>query len=152
MRLYNFALQNDLILDRQFGFVKSRGTTKALPCLNNLNLDVINQNEAVIATFLEFSKAFKTADHPILLSKMEVYGVRGVAYDLIASTARAVQLGYGPEQLKIVGIGVRDPEAVSRAFVAIGNAIEIEIRPYHVSVDRIRGVAASAGAHALYIA
>ena len=41
----------------------------------------IDQNEIVIELFLDFSKAFDTVNHSILLQKMNCYGIRGVALE-----------------------------------------------------------------------
>ena len=45
---------------------------KLTKCLDN--------DEYVIGVFLDFSKAFDTVDHTILLQKISVYGIRGNGY------------------------------------------------------------------------
>ena len=40
----------------------------------------LENGDYVIGVFLDFSKAFDTVDHIILLKKIDYYGIQGVAY------------------------------------------------------------------------
>ena len=45
----------------------------------------LDKSKPVIATFLDFAKAFDTVNHEILLEKLYRYGIRGSAYRPLAS-------------------------------------------------------------------
>ena len=52
--------------------------------IDNL-IKCMENGEYVIGVFLDFSKAFDTVNHAILLSKLSHYGIRGTAYDWFRS-------------------------------------------------------------------
>ena len=103
--LDNFAILNN----SQFGFRKLHSTYMALMTLMNRLTTSLEKNEYVIGIFLDFSKAFDTVDHAILLKKMAHYGVRGnalqwfesylsnryqyVTYNGISSSTQAIKCG-----------------------------------------------------------
>ena len=70
----------------------------------------LENGDYVIGVFLDFSKAFDTVDHKILLSKLCYYGIRGSALDWFVSylTNRKQHVTYNNEQseLKHIPCGV----------------------------------------------
>ena len=84
-QLYNYLTKFDLFSDTQFGFRKFHSTAGALlDCTNEwyINLDRKMFNLVVL---IDLKKAFDTVDHQILLSKLELYGIKGQAINLLKS-------------------------------------------------------------------
>lgn len=84
-RIYNFLSIHNLLYDYQFGFRQKYGTNLALLQLCDKISESLKLNETVIGVFLDFSKAFDTIDHSILLLKLEKYGIRGIANQWLKS-------------------------------------------------------------------
>ena len=78
-RLLKFLEDYNIIFENQFGFRKLHSSYMALMVLTDKLIKSLENGEFVIAVFLDFSKAFDTVDHAILLSKLSHYGIRGSA-------------------------------------------------------------------------
>ena len=84
-RMISFISRYNLINPNQFGFQKNKCTSDAiLEFLENVN-DSFNEKQYYLAIFLDFSKAFDTICHEILLKKIEHMGFRGPIYQWIKS-------------------------------------------------------------------
>ena len=78
-RLLHFLESFKILIENQFGFRKQHSSYMALMVIIDKLIKSIDNGEHVIGVFLDFSKAFDTVDHDILLSKLYHYGIRGVA-------------------------------------------------------------------------
>ena len=85
VRLLKFLEKLKCIYKNQFGFRKHHSTYMALMLLMDKITQSMDNGEFVVGVFLDFSKAFDTVNHSILLSKMEHYGIRGNALNWFKS-------------------------------------------------------------------
>ena len=84
-RTYNFLEKTDQIFKSQYSFRSKHSCELAV---SELLSEVIKSNESglhTIAVYLDLSKAFDTIDHKLLLAKLELYGIRGIALDWFRS-------------------------------------------------------------------
>ena len=80
-RLFDYINANKLLYKYQFGFQKGRSTAMAMILLVDKISEAIEKGEVVLGVFLDFSKAFDTVDHKILMDKLKIYGITGVNHD-----------------------------------------------------------------------
>ena len=76
-RLLSFITKYKILYELQFGFRKSHSTHMAVIKLLDTIISNLDKGNFSAAIFLDFSKAFDTVNHHILLNKLDHYGIRG---------------------------------------------------------------------------
>ena len=76
-RIYSFCETNNILDERQGGFRPNHSTCSTTAYFINDIYSAMNNNEVVIATFIDAMKAFDTVNHKILLQKAKKYGIKG---------------------------------------------------------------------------
>ena len=81
----NFFDSHNLFSSSQYGFRQKHSTVHALiNAVSNLQ-ESIDEGNSALGIFVDFSKAFDTVNHTILLHKLENYGIRGTVHKLLSS-------------------------------------------------------------------
>ena len=77
--------QNEIIFEHQYGFQENKSTSLAILDLQSQLVKNIENKLFTCSTFFDFSKAFDTVNHSILLGKLEHYGLRGIIFSWLKS-------------------------------------------------------------------
>ena len=84
-RITNFFERFNLFFKNQFGFLKMRSTNDAVLEFTEFCYSALNEKKSTATVLLDFSKAFDTFDHNILVKKLECYGIRGKSNEWFCS-------------------------------------------------------------------
>lgn len=82
-QLNEFFTQHDILDHYQFGFKKGRSCEDVMAKVVSTISKILDNNRIAIVISLDLSKAFDMVNHEILLAKLEHYGIRDKAYDLL---------------------------------------------------------------------
>lgn len=75
---------HNLLYENQFGFRKKHSTSHATILITDIIQRAIEDGQFSCGIFLDFSKAFVTADHKIL-QKLQYFGIRGIVNNWFTS-------------------------------------------------------------------
>ena len=84
-RVTDFMESNGSLHEGQYGFRTGRSCEHALLTAQNTLTGAISRNQISLLLLIDFSKAFDMVEYPILLEKLNQYGIRGTALEWFRS-------------------------------------------------------------------
>lgn len=84
-QLFTYFTQNYILPKHQSGFRKCHSTTTALADILHNIVSVVDDGDVAALVLLDYSKAFDTINHKVILSKLKYYGVEGSSLNLLDS-------------------------------------------------------------------
>ena len=109
-RLISFIQRHNLFYEKQFGFREHHSTMDAALLITVKIQRAIEEGQYSCGIFLDFSKAFDTVDHKILLKKLYHYGVCGTTYrwfdSYLSNRKQFVSIGNEKSEILLIALGV----------------------------------------------
>lgn len=76
-QIHTFYKQNSILNCNQYGFQPNKSTTQLLTKFTDSMYEHLNGKKHVLIVFIDYSRAFDTLRHDILLERLEESGIRG---------------------------------------------------------------------------
>ena len=109
-QLVSYLEKECLLFNFQFGFRKGHSTEHAILETVEKLKSAVDDQKITCGIFLDFSKAFDTINHHILLEKLYKYGIRGLPHawfsSYITNRKQYVKVGNTESSLKTITCGV----------------------------------------------
>ena len=83
--LTNFLRKNEVLFSYEFGFRNNYSIIHAFISLIEIIRNALDNGKCACGVFIDLQKTFDTVNHDILLSKLNHYDIRGVAFDWFKS-------------------------------------------------------------------
>ena len=109
-RTIDFIKKYNILYKNQYGFQKGMSTEHAVNALLHNIVKCLQNKEVGFCILLDFTKAFDTVNHEILLDKLEYYGIRGIALkwfkSYLTGRMQCTEIGNTKSNLNLVKSGV----------------------------------------------
>lgn len=107
--IHTFYNKNNILSCDQYGFQANKSTTLLLSNFTDFINDCLNKKEHIIVIFIDYSKAFDTLQHNLLLQKLENSGIRGPLLEWCSSYLKdrtcCVRIGNDYSRMSLVKQG-----------------------------------------------
>ena len=87
-RLNDFITEQNILENSQYGFRKKHSTSHGITHFHETIIESLEKKKVCVALFIDLKCAFDTINHSILIQKLDHYGVRGKALELLSSYLR----------------------------------------------------------------
>lgn len=109
-RLTEFFERNNVITNRQYGFINNSNTELAVLDLFKKTTMALDNSERCLAIFLDLAKAFDTVSHNKLFDKLFTYGIRGptlkILKNYLTHRVQSVKVGNYISEPREISLGV----------------------------------------------